>query len=86
VKISNKKKKNFASETNTFHISYVESKNWKYTLALQYLLDNRRHRGLSHLNLRLSTVNSHIMQFQAGRTIEAGWVPLEKNQNLENIR
>jgi hypothetical protein len=28
VKISNKKKKFFASETNTFHILYVESKNW----------------------------------------------------------
>jgi hypothetical protein len=27
VKISNKKKFFFASETNTFHISYVESKN-----------------------------------------------------------
>jgi hypothetical protein len=34
VKICNKKKKIFASETNTFHISYVESKKTNKCLRL----------------------------------------------------
>jgi hypothetical protein len=37
VKISNKKKFFFASETNTFHISYVESKNTLLQAELEFL-------------------------------------------------